>query len=66
MNKKKPFSDKRWHDVPKATVVGRREFTEEERLRADIDFEKILKQYGSMQPDESLDEWKREEGKSEK
>ncbi len=61
MSEKKPFSDRRWHDPPVATVIGHKESTEEERRQADIDFEKILKEYGVMKPDESIELWRRRE-----
>ena len=61
MSEKKPFSDRRWHDPAVATVIGHKESTEEERRQADIDFEKILKEYGVMKPDESIELWRRRE-----
>ena len=61
MSEKKPFSDRRWHDAPVATVTGHKESTEEERRQAAKDFEKILKEYGVMKPDDSIENWKCEE-----
>lgn len=61
MSEKKLFSDRRWHDPPVATVTGHEEPTEEEKRQADIDFEKILKEYGVMKPDESIEIWRRRE-----
>lgn len=61
MSEKKLFSDRRWHDAPVATVTGHEESTEEERRQAEKDFEKILKEYGVMKPDESIEIWEREE-----
>ncbi|MBS6613237.1 MAG: hypothetical protein KH285_00630 [Anaerotruncus sp.] len=31
MSEKKPYSDRRWTDIPKCTVIGHEEITEEEK-----------------------------------
>lgn len=56
-NKSDLFTDKRWTEPPKARVIGHEESTEEERRQAAKDFEKILKEYGVMKPDESIEDW---------
>lgn len=42
---------------PRVTVVGSFEMTKEEKQQADKDFEKILKEFGEMKPDESIEQW---------
>ena len=48
--------------IPKAIQTGDRIiYTEEEEQRIKREFERILKAEGAMLPDESLDDWEREE-----
>ena len=48
--------------IPKAIQAGDRIiYTEEEEQRIKREFERILKAEGAMLPDESLDDWEREE-----
>ena len=35
MSEKKPYSDRRWTDIPKCIVIGHSEVTEEEKKIAD-------------------------------
>ena len=51
---KKPYSSKRWTDVPLPTVIGKRNFSDEEKKKNDEDFERILKEYGVLKPNEHL------------
>lgn len=44
MNKKKPFSDKRWSQILGGTVVGYSEVTEEEKQRVEEFIQKFLKE----------------------
>ncbi len=45
-----------WLGIPKAESTGEIvEFTEEEKKQADIDFEKILREYGVLKENESID-----------
>ena len=49
MNDNKPFSSRRWKDIPIPFPTGdTTEFTEEEKKQNDKDFEKILKEYGKI------------------
>lgn len=43
--------------IPKATVVGRVEFTEEEKARHNKEFEELLKEMGVLGADESIDDY---------
>lgn len=42
----KPYTARRWTDIPQPVVIGHREFTEEEKKENDKKTEKILKEYG--------------------
>lgn len=53
MSEKKPYSDRRWTDIPKCTVISHREVTEEEKKIAD-DF--IKNRMKNFQPKSSDDE----------
>ena len=53
MSEKKPYSDRRWTDIPKCIVIGHSEITEEEKKIAD-DF--IKNRMKNFQPKSSDDE----------
>lgn len=53
MSEKKPYSDRRWTDIPKCIVIGHSEVTEEEKKIAD-DF--IKTRMKNFQPKSSDDE----------
>ena len=42
--------------IPKATIVGRIEFTDEEKARNRMDCEAILKEMGVLAENESIDD----------
>ena len=44
--------------IPKGRVTGKKEFTEEERKKHDKDFENILKQYGVLKKNQSINDMK--------
>lgn len=50
----KPYSAKRWTDIPQPRVVGKTEFTEEEKKQNDEKLERILKEYGILKENENL------------
>ena len=55
MNKEeKPFSAKRWTDIPKPIVVGHSEFTEAEEKENERKTEEILRAYGVLKPNEHV------------
>lgn len=45
-NKKKLFTDKRWHEDVGTVVVGYEKSTEEEKEKSKKEFDKILKERG--------------------
>ena len=50
------------HGIPKGRVTGERKiFTEEEKEKHDMDFEKILKEYGVLKENQSLKNMKHPE-----
>ena len=55
MNKEeKPFSAKRWTDIPKPIVVGHSEFTEAEEKENERKLEEIMRAYGVLKPNEHV------------
>lgn len=55
MDKQKPYSAKRWTDIPKPIVSeDTREFTEDEKTKYDQDMEYMLRKYGVLKPGETL------------
>lgn len=46
MSEKKLFSDKRWHDIPKAETVGHIVFTDEEKKKNEELTKKMLRDIG--------------------
>lgn len=49
----KPYTAKRWTDIPIPTVIGPAEkFTEEEEKRIDIEATETLRKYGVISEDE--------------
>lgn len=55
MNEKdKPFSAKRWTDIPKFVVVGHSESTEEEKKENERKMEEIMRSYGALAPNEHV------------
>ena len=44
--------------IPKGRVTGKNEFTEEEKKKHDKDFEKILKEYGVLNKNQSINDMK--------
>lgn len=54
-NEYKPYTARRWTDIPIPTVVGpAEEFTEEEKRKNREELECIMKKFGVLKPDESL------------
>lgn len=45
MEKKKPYSDRRWTDIPQCEVIGHVEFTEEEKAQFKKDLERVKKEF---------------------
>ena len=55
MNEKdKPFSAKRWTDIPKYIVVGHSESTAEENEKNERKMEEIMRSYGALAPNEHI------------
>lgn len=48
----KPFSAKRWTEIPIPKVIGHIESTPEEKEKNDSDFTEILREYGVISKDE--------------
>ena len=46
MKNEKPFSGKRWTEIPDVVVVGHEELSEEEKKKYNEEFTKILKRRG--------------------
>ena len=53
-DKAKPFSAKRWTDIPRFVVVGHSEFTEEEKKENEKKKEEIMRSYGALAPNEHV------------
>lgn len=54
----KPFSAKRWTDIPKPIVVGHSEFAEAEKKENEQKLEEIMRAYGVLKPNEHIQEGK--------
>lgn len=55
MNEKdKPFSAKRWTDIPQYIVVGHSESTAEENEKNERKMEEIMRSYGALAPNEHI------------
>lgn len=50
----KPYSAKRWTDIPVPDVIGHKESIPEEKEQYDKDMEIIMKQYGVINSDEKV------------
>lgn len=50
----KLYTARRWTDIPQATVIGHKEFTEEEKKENDKKAEEIFRAYGLIKPDEYI------------
>lgn len=50
----KPYSARRWTDIPQPIVTGHIEFTEEEKKENDRKTEMILKEYGVIGEDDII------------
>lgn len=53
-DKAKPFSAKRWTDIPKYIVVGHSESTAEENEKNARIMEEIMRSYGALEPNEHI------------
>lgn len=59
MKNEKPFSSRRWKDIPKPILTGEKdETTEEERELCDKRFEKLLKEIGVLKETEDIKDFK--------
>ena len=59
MKNEKPFSSRRWKDIPKAIPTGKvYETTEEERELCDKEFEKFLKEIGVLKETDDIKDFK--------
>lgn len=54
----KPYSAKRWTEIPIPKIIGHTESTPEERERSDSDFTEVLKEYGVIGKDEIVKDGK--------
>ena len=52
--KKKPYSSKRWTDIPIPESVGHVDFSEEEKRENDRKMEEIMRAYGVFDSDEHV------------
>lgn len=50
----KPYTSKRWTDIPVPNVIGQVEFTEEEKKENDKKMEEVMKAYGLLQENEHI------------
>lgn len=59
-NNYKPYTAKRWTEIPMPVVTGHKhiEITDEQRRRDDAVAERILKEYGVIKPDEIIENGK--------
>ncbi len=54
-NNYKPYTPKRWTEIPKPVPLGPAViFTDEQKKRNDAEAERILKKYGVIKPDETI------------
>ena len=51
----KPYTAKRWTEIPVPRVIGHREYTPEESEKNDRDMERIMREYGVLEPDERIE-----------
>lgn len=60
MNRKesKPYSSRRWTDIPVPRVIGYTEFTDEEKRENDKKMEDMMRKYGVLQPNEHVKDGK--------
>lgn len=54
----KPYTSKRWTDIPVSETIGYTEFTEEEKKANDRKMEDIMREYGILQENEHIREGK--------
>lgn len=50
----KPYSSRRWTDIPVPRVIGHTEFTDEEKRENDKKMEDMMKKYGVLRSNESI------------
>lgn len=53
------MSDELKKGIPKGIVIGKVEFSEEEKIRHDEDMERILKKIGVLAEDETIEDVKK-------
>ena len=56
MEKKKPYSSKRWTEIPRFEVIGHEEVSEERQREGRKFLEEMMRQQGFLGPDEHLTE----------
>ena len=54
----KPYSAKRWTEIPVPWVIGHTESTPEEKEQSDRDMEDIMRKFGALSPDERIENGK--------
>lgn len=54
----RPYSAKRWTDIPIPKVIGHTEYTPEEKEKNDRDMEGIMREYGVLGADEKIENGK--------
>ena len=50
----KPFSARRWTDIPNPEVIGHAESTPEEKEKNDRDMERMMRKYRVLETDEKV------------
>ena len=54
----KPYSAKRWTEIPVPRVFGHTESNPEEKEQSDRDMEDIMRKFGALSPDERIENGK--------
>ncbi len=50
----KPYTAKRWTEIPEPKIIGHTESTEEEKRENDREAEEVLRQYGLLKPSQHI------------
>lgn len=50
----RPYTAKRWTEIPKPQLIGHTEFTEEQKRKNDKNAEDMLRQYGILKPENNM------------
>lgn len=50
----KPYTAKRWTEIPEPEIIGHTDFTEEEERENDRKAEEMLRKYGLLKPSQHI------------